>query len=156
MTKGNYPEPKRISLIPAGNWVVHDINRDALTPVPLIFRPVIMAHKGDAVLSDSRTGRRFPLSLPITIREGESADQTSGRTQNVSAAGVYIHANAELEVGSHIEFEITLPSDIIGGTHDVRVRCQGRVVRKENPGESRSPNGGVACVIDNYKFVRGA
>jgi hypothetical protein len=71
----------------------------------------------------------------------------------VSAAGVYIHADAELEVGSHIEFEITLPSDIIGGNHDVRVRCQGRVIRREQPADDK---GGVACVIDNYKFVRGA
>jgi PilZ domain-containing protein len=104
-------------------------------------------------LSDARTGRRFPLNLPITIREGESADQTSGTTQNVSAAGVYIHADAELQVGSQIEFEITLPSDIIGGNNDVRVRCQGRVVRRERP---QGDKGGVACVIDNYKFVRGA
>jgi hypothetical protein len=94
--------------------------------------------------------------LPITIREGESADQTQGTTQNVSAAGVYIHANAELEVGSQIEFEITLPSDIIGGTQDVRVKCTGRVIRKETPESAKNGNGGVACVIDNYKFVRGA
>lgn len=107
-------------------------------------------------MSDSRTGRRFPLNLPITIREGESADQTSGTTQNVSAAGVYIHADAELEVGSHIEFEITLPSDIIGSNRDVRVKCQGRVVRRERPIGAKGPNTGVACVIDNYKFVRGA
>lgn len=107
-------------------------------------------------MSDSRTGRRFPLNLPITIREGESADQTSSTTQNVSAAGVYISANSELEIGSHIEFEITLPAEIIGGNQDVRVRCQGRVIRRERPEESRNPNGGVACVIDNYKFVRGA
>ena len=107
-------------------------------------------------MSDSRTGRRFPLNLPITIREGESADQTSGTTQNVSAAGVYIHADAELEVGSHIEFEITLPSDIIGSNRDVRVKCQGRVVRRERPPGDKGSNTGVACVIDNYKFVRGA
>lgn len=104
-------------------------------------------------MSDARTGRRFPLNLPITIREGESADQTSGTTQNVSAAGVYIRADAELEVGSQIEFEITLPSDVIGGNHDVRVKCQGRVIRRES---DKNTNGGVACVIDNYKFVRGA
>ncbi|HET9743642.1 MAG TPA: PilZ domain-containing protein [Terriglobales bacterium] len=106
-------------------------------------------------MADARTGRRFPLNLPITIREGESADETSGTTQNVSAAGVYIHADAELEVGSQIEFEITLPSDIIGSNRDVRVKCQGRVVRRERTSGSRGPNSGVACVIDNYKFVRG-
>jgi hypothetical protein len=105
-------------------------------------------------LSDARTGRRFPLNLPITIREGESADQTSGTTQNVSAAGVYIQADAQLEVGTEIEFEITLPSEIIGSNQDVRVRCQGRVVRKERQRDNKNPNGGVACVIDNYKFVR--
>ncbi|PYY17650.1 MAG: hypothetical protein DMG61_02060 [Acidobacteria bacterium] len=69
-------------------------------------------------MSDARTGRRFPLNLPITIREGESADQTSGTTQNVSAAGVYIRADAELEVGSQIEFEIS---------YRRQSRCTGKV-----------------------------
>jgi hypothetical protein len=36
------------------------------------------------------------------------------------------------------------------------VKCQGRVIRRENPEGSKDANAGVACVIDNYKFVRGA
>ncbi|PYY23648.1 MAG: hypothetical protein DMG62_06595 [Acidobacteria bacterium] len=142
-----------MSPICARKRALHGINRVAPHGALVKIPSNSGLAKGDDSLSDARTGRRFPLNLPITIREGESADQTSGTTQNVSAAGVYIRADAELEVGSQIEFEITLPSDVIGGHHDVRVKCQGRVVRRES---DKTSNGGVACVIDNYKFVRGA
>jgi hypothetical protein len=104
-------------------------------------------------LSETRTGKRFPLQLPITIRDGshESKEQ-SGVTQNVSAAGVYISADANVEVGSEIEFDITLPADIVGSQHDVQVRCHGRVVRSEITPDA--PQAGLACIIDNYWFVR--
>ena len=104
-------------------------------------------------MAENRTGKRFPLQLPIRVHKTQAAGDHKAVTGNLSAAGVYIHADAELQVGSQIEFEITLPSDIIGGNNDVRVRCQGRVVRRERP---HGDKGGVACVIDNYKFVRGA
>lgn len=115
-------------------------------------------------MAEARSGRRFPLNLPIHLREGVTAD-VEGTTKNVSAAGVYIKAEAELEVGSNIEFDITLPADVIGSEQDVTIRCQGRVVRadkaknnnKKKPGKEGSDSedwGGVACVIDHYKFIR--
>ena len=114
-------------------------------------------------MAESRSGRRFPLNLPIHLREGATAD-VEGTTKNVSAAGVYIKAEAELEVGSNIEFDITLPAVIIGSEQDVTIRCQGRVVRTEKPrnnkkkpskeGSESEDWGGVACVIDHYKFIR--
>ena len=60
-------------------------------------------------MAEARSGRRFPLNLPIHLREGATSD-VEGTTKNVSAAGVYIKAEAELEVGSNIEFDITLPA----------------------------------------------
>jgi hypothetical protein len=55
---------------------------------------------------EARTGKRFPLELPIKIH-GEGGDD-SATTGNMSAAGVYIMADLNLAVGSNIEFDITL------------------------------------------------
>jgi len=107
-------------------------------------------------VSDARTGKRFPLELPIKIHKGESAGDLSGMTGNLSAAGVYIRADAALEVGSPVEFEITLPPDVTGGKEDVVIQCRGRVVRTDEPAAGAAPSDhrGVACVIDSYEFVR--
>ncbi len=105
------------------------------------------------IVAEARTGKRFPLELPIKIhKEGASGDST-GTTGDLSAAGVYIRADAALEVGSPVEFEITLPPDVTGGQENVTIQCKGRVVRTDPSGTS--PDGkGVACVIDSYEFVR--
>lgn len=108
-------------------------------------------------MAESRTGRRFPINLPIHLREGASSE-VEGTTKDVSAAGVYIKAESALEVGSNIEFDITLPADVIGSEKNVTIRCQGRVVRTEKSKGKKTGKGpegeGVACVIDHYKFIR--
>ncbi len=103
-------------------------------------------------MSDHRTGKRFPLELPIKIHKSEGAEE-SGMTGNLSAAGVYIKADAMLELGSSVEFEITLPPEVTGGKDNVVVQCRGRVVRKDEPGSETEAHG-VACVIDSYEVVR--
>jgi hypothetical protein len=107
-------------------------------------------------VSEARTGKRFPLELPIKIHRAEEGGQHSGVTGNLSAAGVYIRADASLEVGSNVEFEITLPPEVTGAKENVVVQCRGRVVRTDEPAEGGSPTEvrGVACVIDSYDFVR--
>jgi hypothetical protein len=107
--------------------------------------------KQGGLVSDARTGKRFPLELPIKIHKADEAGQHSGVTGNLSAAGVYIRADASLEIGSNVEFEITLPPEVTGAQEGVVVQCRGRVVRADEPtGNTR----GVACVIDSYDFVR--
>jgi hypothetical protein len=110
-------------------------------------------------VSDGRTGKRFPLQLPITIQSAPK--KRKGTTANVSAAGVYIRGDAELKVGSRIQFEITLPAGVIGAEQDVRIQCRGRVVRSEanavrktRKTAAKAKRTGLACVIDHYKFVR--
>lgn len=104
-------------------------------------------------MSEARTGKRFPLELPIRIRrKGGDEGATSA---DLSAAGVYIMADTDLSVGSHIEFDITLPKDVLGTPTDVEVRCSGRVVRKESgSANKKKKKSGVACVIDQYQFIR--
>jgi hypothetical protein len=104
---------------------------------------------------DARTGKRFPLELPIRINKSESGGDYKGTTGNLSAAGVYIRADESFEVGSPVEFEIVLPTEATGGKEEVVLQCRGRVVRTDElqggkPGETR----GVACVIDSYDLVR--
>ena len=99
-------------------------------------------------MSEARTGKRFPLELPIKIH---GLDQGS-TTGNMSAAGVYIRGNPALDIGSNVEFEIALPPELTGGKENVVVQCKGRVVRKD-AGEDDDAQG-VACVIDTYDFVR--
>jgi len=107
-------------------------------------------------MPEARTGKRFPLELPIRIRQKKAAATNAGTTADVSSAGVYIQANTDLAVGSSIEFDITLPAKVLGTPSDVEVHCTGRVVRRESDernGKGRKKNG-VACVIDQYKFIR--
>jgi len=98
---------------------------------------------------EARTGKRFPLELPIKIHKGET--DAKGVTGNLSAAGVYIRADAAMEIGSPVEFEITLPPEMTGG--HVTIQCKGRVVRADDTGEGGEERG-VACVIDSYEIVR--
>ena len=107
------------------------------------------------LVSEARTGKRFPLELPIKIHKADEAGQASGVTGNLSAAGVYIRADAALEVGSNVEFEIVLPPEVTGAKENVTVQCKGRVVRTDPTGASEDGRG-VACVIDTYEFVRNA
>jgi PilZ domain len=99
-------------------------------------------HERGGTVSEARTGKRFPLHLPIKLHNEGASGDAKGTTGNLSAAGVYIRADASMEIGSPVEFEITLPPDV-----------KGRVVRSDPSGNS--PDGkGVACVIDSYEFVR--
>lgn len=108
---------------------------------------------GGGIVSDARTGKRFPLELPIKIHKSDTPGEASGVTGNLSAAGVYIRADASLEMGSPVEFEITLPPEVTGGKENVVIQCRGRVVRTDEAGDP-SGSRGVACVIDSYEFVR--
>jgi hypothetical protein len=124
----------------------------------LVFCLLIEAQSDSrgGVVTEARTGKRFPLHLPIKIHKEDTAVESSGMTGDLSAAGVYIRADAALEVGSPVEFEITLPPEVTGGKDNVVIQCRGRVVRTDEPNASAGSgdNRGVACVIDSYEFVR--
>ena len=106
-------------------------------------------------MSEARTGKRFPLELPIKIHQAEAGADSKGVTGNLSAAGVYIRADASLDIGSPVEFEISLPPEVTGGKENVVIQCRGRVVRTDEPPAGASAEArGVACVIDSYEFVR--
>lgn len=109
-------------------------------------------------MTELRTGRRFPLQLPIKI-EGEGLHAAIGETLNMSAAGAFITLDSDVEIGASVDFEVTLPAGAIGATQDVLVSCHGRVVRTEAAAADASGEehqAGVAVVIDSYEFIRAA
>ena len=111
-------------------------------------------------MTEARTGKRFPLRLPVTVRKSKSSRKHKGATSDVSAVGAYFSAAADFEVGSTIEFAITLPHQALGTRKDVELRCSGRVVRAEAAPavpkkRKKQPRWkGLACIIDQYRFVR--
>jgi hypothetical protein len=98
--------------------------------------------------TDVQSAARFPVKLPVAVKSG--ADVRSAETQNISANGVLFEVDADMPVGSPVDFTISLPADVVGSAEDVRVDCRGRVVRNFEDGGRR----GVGVVIDEYRFER--
>jgi hypothetical protein len=98
---------------------------------------------------DMQSAMRFPIKLPVSVKS-KSGDRKA-ETANISANGVLFQVvDAEMPVGSMVDFTISLPADIVGATADVQLDCRGRVVRSFEEGGRR----GVGVVIDEYRFER--
>ncbi len=98
---------------------------------------------------DLRSAMRFPLKLPVEVRAEEAA-RLQAETKDISAGGVLFYLDKAVEVGSRIEFNISLPAKVLGTETDVSVQCVGRVVRCTVDGQRRA----IAAVIDEYRFER--
>lgn len=98
--------------------------------------------------SELRSAVRFPLKLPVAIQSGAEVHQAE--TEDISSGGLLFRLQADLPVGSTIEFSIAMPSSVLGTPADVRVSCVGRVVRRSDEGGLRA----IAAIIDEYRFER--
>src|SRR2546430_17206024 len=72
---------------------------------------------------DMQSAVRFPIKLPISVKSksGDSATQT----QNISANGVLLQEDAEMPVGSMVDFTISLPVEVGRADGDVQLDCRG-------------------------------
>ncbi len=108
--------------------------------------------------TDVQGAPRFPIKLPVAfksaVNQGGAAAQIVGEktieTENISANGVLFRMDADVPVGSAVDFTLSLPADVVGADADVQVDCRGRVVRSFEDGGRR----GVGVVIDEYRFER--
>ena len=103
-------------------------------------------------MTDARTGRRFPVHIPVRVGDKPASAEHVGLTENISSSGAYFWLDTPPEIGSIIECEMTIPSKTIGARSDVTLRCLARVIRTDAPKKGHQT--GVACVIDSYEFVR--
>ena len=106
-------------------------------------------------VSDKRRARRFPMTLPVAIRVEEMAGhERTVQTRNVSSSGVYFEFASPIEIGTALEFILTLPEQITKGSA-VRIKCVGKVVRVDRD-KPESDSLGVAATIERYEFLREA
>jgi hypothetical protein len=92
------------------------------------------------------------MTLPVMIKMDEAEDhQKAVKTYNVSSSGVYFEFASPLDVGTALEFVLTLPEQITKGSA-VRIKCVGKVVRVDQGNSKESL--GVAATIERYEFLR--
>src|SRR5215470_708217 len=103
--------------------------------------------------AERREARRFTMTLPLRVfPHQETGAELKAQTRDVSYRGLYFRVNASFEVGSSIEFVITLPEQVTQ-SGDVNIRCQGQVVRVEPTDNGRN---GIAAKIERYEFLHAA
>jgi hypothetical protein len=117
--------------------------------------------------TDVQGAPRFPIKLPVALKSAVNQSDVTGQgttgkavidmdmgktieTENISANGVLFRMDADVPVGSAVDFTLSLPADVVGAEADVKVDCRGRVVRSFADGGRR----GVGVVIDEYRFER--
>ena len=100
--------------------------------------------------AERREARRFTMSLPMRVLAREARGrELDAHTRDVSYRGLYFLADSKFEVGSEIEFVITLPQQVTR-SEDVNIRCTGEIVRIEPVDNGRV---GIAAKIARYEFM---
>lgn len=103
--------------------------------------------------ADKRRSQRFPIALPVDLKVTEkSGGDVSVKTRDISSSGVYLEFSTPMDIGSSLEFVLTLPAEITKG-QAVRVKCMGKVIRVDK-GLTAENSVGVAATIDRYEFLR--
>lgn len=105
-------------------------------------------NKHTAPETDRRLARRFPLELPVKVDVPAQRHETV--TKDISAGGVTLYVDTDMELGATLEFTLVMPAEKLKAPGDVLVKCVGRVVRCSDEGSRRE----VAMVIDDYSFER--
>src|SRR5260370_42104716 len=96
--------------------------------------------------AERREARRFTMSLPMRVLPREAKGrEVDAHTRDVSYRGLYFTADSKFDIGSEVEFVITLPQQV-KQAGDVKIRCLGEVVRIE-PTE----NGRLGIATDNAR-----
>lgn len=101
-------------------------------------------------MEELRSSVRFPIKLPIELKSEEVTSVHTAHTSDISAGGVLFQVDANMAVGSIINFSIAMPASVLGTPSDVLVNCVGRVIRCTEDMGRKS----VAAVIDEYRFER--
>ncbi|HEY1242757.1 MAG TPA: PilZ domain-containing protein [Bryobacteraceae bacterium] len=104
---------------------------------------------------EQRRTQRFKLTLPLSItRAGAERVTLAGTTTNISSSGVLFTTEREPDLGSPIEYIITLNCE---GPTAVNLRCVGKVLRAQRVrgAEETLPRSfEIAATLERYEFIR--
>jgi hypothetical protein len=104
--------------------------------------------------NERRGSQRFKISAPLTVIVG--GHEISAYTRDLSNRGVYFYLGLSDSalIDQEFEFLIEMPSEITL-TSSCRIRCRGRLVRKDMTTKNLT-GAGVAAEILNYSILRDA
>jgi hypothetical protein len=103
--------------------------------------------------TEKRRAKRFPMRIPVAVAGDQHKSDQVVETRDVSSGGIYFEFGDPLELGSPVEFLLTMPEPITKGS-PVRIRCMGKIVRIEKVQPDDEAQTGVAATIERYEFVR--
>ena len=98
---------------------------------------------------NQRSGIRIPVELPAEVhwksRRGRTR-RVEGRTGNISGNGLFMNIPVRPPCKTSVTMRVFLPATMT--RVPVELRCNGRVIRWNCPGETR----GMGATIDEYEF----
>lgn len=98
--------------------------------------------------TEKRKAPRTNVSTAARVRvAGRRPQEFESLTRDLSAAGIYLYADANLVAGSKIEIVAMLPAEILPDSRGTWVCCHARVVRVEDDPQSGR---GIAAVIEKF------
>ncbi len=104
----------------------------------------------EPVRVERRVGQRFDLHIPVSVKLSGTPHEGCGFTQDLSARGSFFYTDFPLGPGESIELTLNMPSEITLG-ENMRVRCQGSVLREVQP--SIGTKLGVAVHFAGYEYL---
>ncbi len=113
---------------------------------------VRMTQDTTSTANERRSSQRFKISAPLTVIAGEH--EIPAYTRDLSNRGVYFYLTLpdSTLIDRYFEFLIEMPSEITLTT-SCKIRCRGKLVRKEVT--SRNLTGaGIAAEILDYSILR--
>jgi hypothetical protein len=100
---------------------------------------------------EQRRTQRYKLQLPLHITQlGDQRVDLVEQTRDISSGGVCFLSPKSIDLGGRIEYLITLS----GSTPPVRIRCLGKVMRSQQPGNGDGDLYEIAVTMERYQFVR--
>jgi len=99
---------------------------------------------------ERRAAQRFEYQLPLSVRSADGGKEQFGFTQNLSARGVFFYTDCPLQAGAKVEITLVMPAEITL-SENMRVRCQGKVLRADMPASGSKT--GVAVLLEHYEYL---
>jgi len=114
-----------------------------------VLNEVVHMMRDSESTADRRKAQRFRVSAPLTVTAGDR--EIPAFTRDLSDRGVYFYLDSDDGglIKSEIEFVVEFPPEITLSTC-CRIRCRGRVLRKEERLKSLT---GVAAQILDYLIL---
>ena len=98
---------------------------------------------------EQRRTKRYDLEVPLEIvRTNLQPVSRTAKTRNISSGGVLFTSAGSLEIGSRLEYVITLVGRVDG--NPIHLRCEGKVVRSLPAVDSFA----IAASLERYEFMR--